>query len=242
MRPSTAAAPAKGFGVHICTGPVAVKDAQPGDVLEVRILDIVPRASRNPDFEGQVFGSSVAAWWGYHYNELLAEPNPREAVTIYEIFAGARRSRRAPHARALYSYRWEPQTDPFGVVHATYDYPGVPVRAGLGQAAAQRARRHPHSAAAAFRRDRGGAARGGFRRFDSAVLFRRQSRQLAARQGIDGLSAGFGAGRAAVGRRSPCDPGRRRTRRHRDRMLDDRNVPAHPAQEGGSGGPRRSPT
>ena len=38
----------EGFGVHICTGPVAVKDAQPGDVLEVRILDIVPRPSRNP--------------------------------------------------------------------------------------------------------------------------------------------------------------------------------------------------
>ncbi len=99
-----------------------MKDAQPGDVLEVRILDIVPRASRNPDFEGQVFGSSVAAWWGYHYNELLAEPNPREAVTIYEIFAGPEGDHDAtPHARALYSYRWEPQTDPFGVVHTTYD-------------------------------------------------------------------------------------------------------------------------
>lgn len=121
----------EGFGVHICTGPVAVKEAQPGDVLEVRILDIVPRASRNPDFEGQVFGSSVAAWWGYHYNELLAEPNPREAVTIYEIFTGRECDHDAmPHARALYSYRWEPQTDPFGVVHTTYDYPGVPVRAG----------------------------------------------------------------------------------------------------------------
>jgi acetamidase/formamidase/AraC-like DNA-binding protein len=113
----------EGFGVHICTGPVAVKDAQPGDVLEVRILDIVPRPSRNPDFGGQVFGSSVAAWWGYHYNELLAEPNPREAVTIFEIV----RDDEAPYARALYSYRWEPQVDPFGVVHSTYDYPGVPV-------------------------------------------------------------------------------------------------------------------
>jgi acetamidase/formamidase/AraC-like DNA-binding protein len=122
----------EGFGVHICTGPVAVKDAQPGDVLEVRILDIVPRPSRNPDFEGQVFGSSVAAWWGYHYNELLAEPKPREAVTIYEIhFAGREGDHdEAPYARALYSYRWEPQTDPFGVVHTTYDYPGVPVVPG----------------------------------------------------------------------------------------------------------------
>lgn len=113
----------EGFGVHICTGPVAVKHAQPGDVLEIRILDIVPRASRNPNFEGQVFGSSVAAWWGYHYKEFLTEPNPREAVTIYEIFD----QDETPHARALYSYRWEPQTDPFGVVHNTYDYPGIPI-------------------------------------------------------------------------------------------------------------------
>jgi acetamidase/formamidase/AraC-like DNA-binding protein len=116
----------EGFGVHICTGPVAIKDAQPGDVLEVRILDIVPRPSRAPDHEGRVFGSSVAAWWGYHYNELLTGAAPREAVTIYEIFTDDP----TPHARALYSYRWEPQTDPFGIVHATYDYPGVPVAPG----------------------------------------------------------------------------------------------------------------
>ena len=116
----------EGFGVHICTGPVAVREARPGDVLEVRILDIVPRPSRNREFEGRVFGSSVAAWWGYHYNEFLAGPKPREAVTIYEILS----SDETPHARALYSYRWEPQTDPFGVVHNTYDYPGVPVAPG----------------------------------------------------------------------------------------------------------------
>jgi acetamidase/formamidase/AraC-like DNA-binding protein len=116
----------EGFGVHICTGPVAVKDAQPGDVLEVRILDMVPRASRHPKYSGRVFGSSVAAWWGYHYDEFLSGPKPREAVTIYEIFDDTE----APHACALYSYRWEPQTDPFGVVHATYDYPGVPVAPG----------------------------------------------------------------------------------------------------------------
>jgi acetamidase/formamidase/AraC-like DNA-binding protein len=116
----------EGFGVHICTGPVSVKDAQPGDVLEVRILDIVPRTSRHPKHSGRVFGSSVAAWWGYHYDEFLSGPKPREVVTIYEILDDTD----APHARALYSYRWEPQTDPFGVVHATYDYPGVPVLPG----------------------------------------------------------------------------------------------------------------
>ncbi len=113
----------EGFGVHICTGPVAVKDAQPGDVLEVRILDIVPRPSRAAEYAGRVFGSSVAAWWGYHYDEFLTEPKPREMVTIYEIFHDTAE----PYARGLYSYRWEPQTDPFGVTHRTYDYPGVPV-------------------------------------------------------------------------------------------------------------------
>ena len=116
----------EGFGVHICTGPIAVRGAEPGDVLEIRILDIVPRPSRGPGVEGRVFGSSVAAWWGYHYGELLTEPKPREIVTIYEIEPNGP----DPHARALYAYRWAPQTDPFGTVHATYDYPGVPVAPG----------------------------------------------------------------------------------------------------------------
>ncbi len=209
-----------------------------GDVLEVRILDIVPRPSRNPDFEGQVFGSSVAAWWGYHYNELLAEPKLREAVTIYEIFAGGEGDHGDSYARALYSYRWEPQTDPFGVVHQTYDYPGVPIAPDTVK------RRHnvldgiriplrPHFGVIAV-----APREVGLRRFDSAVLFWRQSRQLAARQGIDGIPAGVGAGRAVIGRRSPRDARRRRVGRHRDRMFDDGNVSVDPAQEGRSGRPR----
>lgn len=113
----------EGFGVHICTGPVAIRGAQPGDVLEVRILDIEPRRSRHPDHAGRVFGSSVAAWWGFHYSEFLSEPRPRETVTIYEIVTDDDE----PYAEAVHSYRWEPQVDPFGVRHETYDYPGVPV-------------------------------------------------------------------------------------------------------------------
>jgi acetamidase/formamidase len=34
--------------VHVCTGPVAVRGAEPGDVLEVRILDVRPRPCSNP--------------------------------------------------------------------------------------------------------------------------------------------------------------------------------------------------
>jgi acetamidase/formamidase len=113
----------EGLGVHVCTGPVAVKGAEPGDVLEVRILDVRPRPCANPKFAGKTFGSNAAAWWGFHYKDLIEEPKPREVITIYEIDATSARD----WAKALYNFRWTPQTDPFGKVHKIIDYPGVPV-------------------------------------------------------------------------------------------------------------------
>jgi acetamidase/formamidase len=113
----------EGLGVHICTGPVAVKGAEPGDVLEVRILDVHPRPSGNPKFAGKTFGSNAAAWWGFHYKDLIEDPKPREVITIYEVDATGERD----WAKALYSFKWTPQTDPFGKLHKIIDYPGVPV-------------------------------------------------------------------------------------------------------------------
>ena len=113
----------EGLGVHILTGPVYIEEAEPGDIVEVRILDLRPRPSANPDHPGKAFGSNAAAWWGYHYQDLITEPRPREVITIYEIDVTGERT----WARALYNYRWVPQTDPYGVEHATIDYPGVPV-------------------------------------------------------------------------------------------------------------------
>ncbi len=114
----------EGFGVHICTGPIAVEGARPGDVLEVRIISLEPRQSRNPQFEGKAFGSNAATFWGFHYGDLLTEPKNREVVTIYEVETG---NARIPVARAVYNYRWTPQTDPSGRVHQRYDYPGVAI-------------------------------------------------------------------------------------------------------------------
>lgn len=113
----------EGLGVHICTGPVAVKGAEPGDILEVRILDVKPRPSGNAKFKGKSFGSNAAAWWGFHYNDQIEEPKKREVITIYEVDATCE----CNWAKALYNFQWTPQTDPFGVVHKTIDYPGVPV-------------------------------------------------------------------------------------------------------------------
>ncbi len=110
-----------GWGVHVLTGPIFVRGAEPGDILEVRILDVRPRPCANPRYAGKSFGTNIAAWWGYQYHDLIEEPKPREVVTIYEIDARGERD----WATAVYSYVWTPQTDPFGVVHKTYDYPGV---------------------------------------------------------------------------------------------------------------------
>src|SRR5262245_52510419 len=63
----------EGFGVHICTGPVYIRGAEPGDILEVRIIDVKPRPCANSAYPGKSFGSNAAAWWGFHYKELLTE-------------------------------------------------------------------------------------------------------------------------------------------------------------------------
>lgn len=113
----------EGFGVHILTGPIYVCGAEPGDILEVRILDLKPRPSGNPRFKGKSFGSNAAAWWGFHYKDLIEEPKPREVITIYEVDTDGR----TDWSKAVYNFRWVPQTDPSGIVHKIIDYPGVPV-------------------------------------------------------------------------------------------------------------------
>jgi acetamidase/formamidase/AraC-like DNA-binding protein len=113
----------EGFGVHICTGPIAIQDAEPGDVVELRILDVRPRPCANVQYDGRAFGSNAATWWGFHYDELLTEPKPREVITIYEVNCLDGQD----FAQAAYNFRWTPQTDPYGVAHSTIDYPGIPV-------------------------------------------------------------------------------------------------------------------
>lgn len=55
---------AGGEGVLICTGPGFIEGAEPGDILEARIVDVASRPSANPAFKGKSFGSNAAANWG----------------------------------------------------------------------------------------------------------------------------------------------------------------------------------
>jgi len=72
-------------GVHLMTGPIYIEGAQPGDMLEVRYLRMVPRVN---------YGSNLAANWGHLYEEFERQ----ERVTIYEIDPNTQT------AAALYAY------------------------------------------------------------------------------------------------------------------------------------------
>lgn len=61
-------------GPHLLTGPIEVKGAKPGDVLEVQILSLEPRLP---------YGSNLTAPWGY----LSDDFNNEERVTIYKLDA-----------------------------------------------------------------------------------------------------------------------------------------------------------
>ena len=75
-------------GVHIMTGPIFVEGAEPGDMLEVRYLQMKPRLN---------YGSNLAANWGQLYQEF----DEQERVTIYEIDPNAN------VAKALYAYDFQ---------------------------------------------------------------------------------------------------------------------------------------
>ncbi|MNO63236.1 Acetamidase [compost metagenome] len=111
----------RGPGVHILTGPIAVEGAEPGDVLEVKILDMKLRPNGNDKYAGKTYGVNAAANWGYLYGDMIEEPKKREVVTIYEMDTEGG----TDYATAVYNYKWTVQTDPDGQVHPTIDYPGV---------------------------------------------------------------------------------------------------------------------
>lgn len=64
----------RGPGVHIMTGPIHVRGAEPGDTLAVRIIDMSPRLP---------YGSNCAANWG-----LLYDTFGKERITIYGLEDG----------------------------------------------------------------------------------------------------------------------------------------------------------
>ncbi len=82
-------------GVHVMTGPIVVRGAKPGDVIEVRYLQMRPRLA---------FGTNVSANWGYLFKEF----DEKEWVTVFSL------TEQYGYASAIYSYEYP----------GSYDKPG----------------------------------------------------------------------------------------------------------------------
>jgi acetamidase/formamidase len=119
-----------GDGVHILTGPIFVEGAEPGEILKVEIMDLVPRV--HPD--GKTYGSNAAAWWGFQarVNKVNGEaffagsftgtPDKNdEVVTIYEIMDENGQGYAVPS----YQFEWPIITDPNGTLRDYIAYPGT---------------------------------------------------------------------------------------------------------------------
>jgi acetamidase/formamidase len=99
----------RGPGPHILTGPVEVEGAEPGDVLEVRVLSLEPRLG---------YGSNLAAHWGHLYRDFA-----KERVTIWSIDPSGN------SARAVFAFDWvtTPLADVPGTVVDPASVPRLPV-------------------------------------------------------------------------------------------------------------------
>ncbi|MEY2581558.1 MAG: hypothetical protein QOE09_1407, partial [Ilumatobacteraceae bacterium] len=94
----------RGPGVHVLTGPIAVRGALPGDTLMVRILDMRPRLP---------YGSNCAANWGLLYDEF-----GKERITIYWLSDEAGNDTRfGALAEPMFAYDF--------ATRPLYDIPGV---------------------------------------------------------------------------------------------------------------------
>ena len=119
-----------GDGVHVLSGPIYVKEAEPGDILKVEIMDLMPR----PNAEGKTYGSNAAAWWGFQARVNNADGTPflagtftstpgenDEVITIYEIMDENGQGFAVP----VYQFEWPDITDPQGEHRDFIAYPGT---------------------------------------------------------------------------------------------------------------------
>lgn len=90
-------------GVHIMTGPIHVRGAQPGDTLRVDLLEMRPRMP---------YGSNCAANWGLFHDRF-----GKERITIYELVDPPADGEFTSHARPMFGFDF--------TALELYDQPGI---------------------------------------------------------------------------------------------------------------------
>ena len=98
-------------GVHILTGPIYVEGAKPGDILEVRYLQMTPRLR---------FESNLAAHWGHLYKDF-----GKERVTIYRMDAACQT------AEAVFAYDFPGKYEVPGTITTEKECCRVPALRGV---------------------------------------------------------------------------------------------------------------
>ncbi len=213
---------------------MAIKGAQPGDVLEVRILDVKMLAlpKQTPGYSrARLLAATRQPGGAFTTRTLIEEPKPREVITIYEVDATGERD----CAKAVYNFRWYPPKDPFA--QAARDH-RLPRRAGepphrrrreTGRHPEERARRRPGRISAVM-----GLAPKEADMVDSIPPSYTGGNidNWRIGKGATMYLPGVGAGRPVLRRGSACLAGRLRAVWHGHRMLAHRHISVHPAPEG----------
>jgi hypothetical protein len=120
-----------GTGVHLITGPIEVTGAEPGDVVQIDILELDPRP--NP-VTGKTYGTNSQKFAGYQYNSLTGfkrdeTPYVRtggtEAITVFEFVETD--SGDMAYGKPVYMYRFPNMTAPDASVRTFDNNPAVTI-------------------------------------------------------------------------------------------------------------------
>jgi hypothetical protein len=118
-----------GSGVHLITGPIEVLGAEPGDVVQVEILELDPRP--NPA-TGKTYGTNSQKFAGYQYRadggtKRDGTPYVRtggtEAITVLEFLETADGD--MIYADPVYMFRFPNMTAPDGSIRTFDNNPAV---------------------------------------------------------------------------------------------------------------------
>jgi len=97
-----------GTGVHLITGPIEVVGAEPGDVLQIDILELDPR---NNPATGKCYGTNSQKFAGYQYRpgqKRDGTPYTRaggtEAITVFEFVETE--TGKMKYGKPVYMYRF----------------------------------------------------------------------------------------------------------------------------------------
>jgi hypothetical protein len=121
-----------GTGVHLITGPIEVTGAEPGDVVQIDILELDPRL--NPA-TGKCYGSNSQKFAGYQYNSLTGfkrdnvtqyvRTGGTEAITVFEFVEGDTGD--MVFGKPVYMYRFPNMTAPDGSIRTFDNQPAVTI-------------------------------------------------------------------------------------------------------------------